>query len=309
MKLPKTPEGWAEADLFMKDNVVQAVFVQSSVDAMDHALCEGIYSFFTSRHGTMPTNQQHQQHQHPKKARKQQADLRNVRIEKNEVKKRLKQLRRSGNSPEEVSLLAQTFHSLVRKHSKLSKMAKRAEGRMSQSKQRKECHNDLQKFTRKILDDESFTAIQPTFSKQEAESYFTNTYASMPKSFTSPSWMPEAPSPTIPLVTCEFTEEEVENVIARSKSTSTPSPLDQIPYIVLKKCPSLMPALLHIFNKCWSSKCVPQAWKVGVIRLLGKKKAEADPSQPSNFRPIALTSCIGKVFTSVLKQRWMKYML
>ena len=69
-----------------------------------------------------------------------------------------------------------------------------------------------------------------------------------------------------------------------------------------------MPALLHLLNKCWSLKSVPQAWTVGVIRLLGKK-AEADPNQPSNFCPIALTSCIGKVFTSVLKQRRMNYML
>ena len=225
MKLPKTPECWAEADLFMKNNVIQAVFKQSSVDAMDHALRKGIYSFFTSRYGTTPTNQQHQL---PKKARKQQTDLKNVQIEK-EVKKRLKQLRRSGNSPEEVHLLTQTFHGLVRKHSKLSKLAKRVEGRMSQSKRRKECHNDLQKFARIILADESFTGIQPMFRKQEAELHFTNTYASALKSFTSPSWMPEVPSPTIPLVTCEFTEEEVENVIARSKTSSNPSPLDQIP--------------------------------------------------------------------------------
>ena len=84
MKLPKTPEGWAEADLFMKNNVIQAVFMQSSVDAMDHALCEGIYSFFTSRYGTTSTNQQHQL---PKKARKQQTDLKNVQIEKKEIKK------------------------------------------------------------------------------------------------------------------------------------------------------------------------------------------------------------------------------
>jgi hypothetical protein len=52
----------------------------------------------------------------------------------------------------------------------------------------------------------------------------------------------------------------------------------------------------------------PVIWKIGVMRLLGKKNAEEDPKLPKNFRPIALTSCIGKVFTSLLKQRWMDYM-
>ena len=54
---------------------------------------------------------------------------------------------------------------------------------------------------------------------------------------------------------------------------------------------------------------VPKAWKFGVIHLLGKKKAEEDPSQPSHFHPIALTSCVSKVFTSLLKQRWLSYMM
>jgi potassium voltage-gated channel Eag-related subfamily H protein 8 len=103
-------------------------------------------------------------------------------------------------------------------------------------------------------------------------------------------------------------EEEIALVLSRCKSSSCPGPVDQIPYIVLKKYPSLLTALCHIFNWCWMQKRVPAAWKVGVLRLLGKKKAEEDPSVPKNFRPIALTSCIGKVFTSVLKHRWMTYM-
>ena len=39
------------------------------------------------------------------------------------------------------------------------------------------------------------------------------------------------------------------------------------------------------------------------------KKAEDDPSKPTNVRPIALTSCNWKVFTSLVKQRWMSYMV
>ena len=34
-----------------------------------------------------------------------------------------------------------------------------------------------------------------------------------------------------------------------------------------------------------------------------------DPSNPSNFRPIALTSCVSKVFTSLVKRRWLAYMV
>ena len=175
--------------------------------------------------------------------------------------------------------------------------------------QRKECHRNLHAFAKKILNDDSHTSIQPSFSKHEAKSFFTSTCSATSKTFSLPSWMPEPSSPKIPMVTSEFTEEEVSHIIAKSKATSTPSPVDQIPYLVLKKCPSLTPALLHIFNSSWEQKRVPAAWKVGVIQLLGKKNAEVDPSKPNNFRPIALTSCIGKVFTSLVKQRWMSYMV
>lgn len=86
------------------------------------------------------------------------------------------------------------------------------------------------------------------------------------------------------MVATEFTEEERRHIILKSKSSSSPSSADQVFYVVLKKCPSLIPALLHIFKSCWILQKVPDAWKVGVICLLGKKKAEDDPSKPNNFR-------------------------
>ena len=180
---------------------------------------------------------------------------------------------------------------------------------MSAKRQRKRCHRDLHKFAQKIFEDDDCASIQPTFGKEEAESFFTSTYSASPRSFTQPSWMPQPPLPTVPMVTCEFTAEEVKRVISKPRSASSPSPVDQILYTVLKKCPSLLPALLHLFNHCWTTQMGPQAWKVGVIYLLGKKKGEKDPSQPSHFRPIALTSCVGKMFTCLLKQRWLSYML
>ena len=46
-----------------------------------------------------------------------------------------------------------------------------------------------------------------------------------------------------------------------------------------------------------------------MIRLILKEAAKTNPQEPGNFRPIALTSCIGKVFTSTLKNRWMDFTL
>ena len=68
-------------------------------------------------------------------------------------------------------------------------------------------------------------------------------------------------------------------------------------------------ALVDIYNACWCSASVPEAWKVGVIRLIPKGSAQDNPQDVANFRPIALTSCIGKVFSTILKNRWLAYML
>ena len=106
-----------------------------------------------------------------------------------------------------------------------------------------------------------------------------------------------------------FTVEVLSTVISGLKSSSAPSPADQVPYLVFKKCPSLLPALLHMFNCCWATQSVPAAWKVGIVHLLGKAKAADDSSNPSHFRPIALTSCVSKVFTSLVKKRWLSHMV
>lgn len=53
---------------------------------------------------------------------------------------------------------------------------------------------------------------------------------------------------------------------------------------------------------------VPPEWKLAAIKLVGKSSAVEDPTTPANFHPIALTSCVGKLFTTILKNRWLNYM-
>ena len=105
--------------------------------------------------------------------------------------------------------------------------------------------------------------------------------------------MPQAP--TTEFATDVIVAQEIEAVVKRTKS---PSPFDQVP-----RCPNLTAALIDLFNCCWVTKTIPLAWKTTGIKLLGKSSAIDSPSTPSN----ALTSCIGKIFTSILKGRWLDW--
>ena len=52
---------------------------------------------------------------------------------------------------------------------------------------------------------------------------------------------------------------EIMHTIKYARSRSSASPLDGISYKILKKCPSLIPALSNLYNLCWTSASVPQA--------------------------------------------------
>ncbi len=148
----------------------------------------------------------------------------------------------------------------------------------------------------------------PAQLRMHTPTYFSEEYSAQKHTFSQPQWMPSAPEPQHPLQCQEIQEEELHRALKRARSGSSPSPIDQVPYRVLKECPAVITPLLHIFNLCWSSGKVPQQWKQAVIRLIPKNSAKDRPNDLSQFRPIALTSCVGKLYTSILKERLMQFM-
>ena len=120
--------------------------------------------------------------------------------------------------------------------------------------------------------------------------------------------MPSPQPPTEEFYCEEIATEEVQSAIKHVKTASTPSPFDQVSYMIFKQCPSLRMALVDLFNYCWAQSEIPSQWKFAAIKLIGKSSAADDPTSPSNFRPIALTSCVGKLFTTILRNRWLSYM-
>ena len=188
------------------------------------------------------------------------------------------------------------FHLLLRQYQRISRAEKRRSSKHVAHNERSECAKHFNTFARRMLDEEGKQhGVQPCFDAATAQKFF---YHQDYKDFQAPQWLPEAPSP---FLEGPFTLEEFEGVIKRVNVSSAPSPLDQITYRVLCQCHSLWPALLNLFNACWEQHCVPSLWKRGVIRLIPKAAANEAPHLPANLRPIALTSCVRKVYTAMLK--------
>ena len=67
----------------------------------------------------------------------------------------------------------------------------------------------------------------------------------------------------------------------------------------------LVPSLERIFNNILQNGTFPVEWNIGVIKPIYKKKG--DKKSPANYRGITLTSCLGKLFTSILQSRLNKF--
>ena len=293
-------------DEHLRAQVVPLVLQADNIEDMNALLCRSIKDFLVANY---PPQKQHTCKRSGEKRECHQRALKAVREEKKAAKRQLRALRRRNDSPEEVRVLAIKFHQLVRQHCKLVKVEKRKERTRTMHQQRRDCHRNFWRFANTLFNDDSCSHVEPDFDEKTADSFFKKTYEPKAATFERPPWMKPSQPPSTPLPTDNISSDELQEVLKKCRSSSTPSPADQISYSVLKHCPSLIPALLRLYNLCWATKQVPSQWNVGVIQILGKSAADKDPSSPSNFRPIALTSCVGKVYTSILKRRWQHFMV
>ena len=67
----------------------------------------------------------------------------------------------------------------------------------------------------------------------------------------------------------------------------------------------IIPALAQIFNAVLSSGCYPAAWRGATLTPLHKK---GDWDISSNYRGIAVSSCLGKSLNAILNDRLTEFM-
>ena len=224
------------------------------------------------------------------------------------ARRELRRAIKEGKEDDIIKDIARKFHKMIRLHSRAKKEQLKARLNLEAGKARLECARNLWRYAAKILDGEE-DLIEPSFSVKDAEEFFKKVYSRPPSKFQRPQWLPPMNRPQVAFDDSAITLSEVAEVIRRTKNSSSPSPMDRVGYQIFKRCPGLLTALVDIYNSCWDLQTVPLAWKQAVIKLIPKERAKSNPAEPSNFCPIALTSCVGKVFTSILKNRWLHYMI
>lgn len=88
-----------------------------------------------------------------------------------------------------------------------------------------------------------------------------------------------------------FSIYELRKAIANAKQTS-PGKDGVCHNMLAHMSDRALGVVLKLFNKIWDTGKIPAKWKESVIIPI--PKPGKDPSNPSNYRPIALTSQLGK---------------
>ena len=97
-----------------------------------------------------------------------------------------------------------------------------------------------------------------------------------------------------------FSMDELRAAIHKAHDSATGP--DHIHYQMLKNLPDVaLDTLLRVFNDSWTTGHFPSAWSEATIIPI--PKPGKDPTNPGNYRPIALTSCLCKTFERLVNCR------
>jgi len=108
------------------------------------------------------------------------------------------------------------------------------------------------------------------------------------------------------LCTVDITSEVVFDKIIKLKDGKAPGDDGIIPEFLKKLASVISKPLAIIFRKSVAEGVVPQEWKRANITPLFKKGSRSDPG---NYRPVSLTSHIGKILEAIIKEKLLGHLM
>ena len=169
------------------------------------------------------------------------------------LKKALKQLKNNSAPSAEIQHVSHLLRSTLRSTSNQSTRFSIPHKQLDQF-----ISKNFWGFVKTVLDKPS--KILPSFSKETCIHYFIKILSSTwpNRKFIIPSWIPSLQKPTIPFNFEPPSYEKVTNVIRRTKTSGSPSPLDQSSIICFKRCPYLRTLLTNTIRAIYKSGRMPE---------------------------------------------------
>ena len=102
--------------------------------------------------------------------------------------------------------------------------------------------------------------------------------------------------------TSDYTPEELDRAIDQMKINKAGGP-DDIPSLIKNMPIQGRERLLKIINASWHKGYTPNMWRRAIIIPLLKK--DKDSEKVASYRPVSLTSCLGKIMERMVAARMM----
>ena len=103
----------------------------------------------------------------------------------------------------------------------------------------------------------------------------------------------------------EITSEEVLRAINDMKTNKSPGPDNIYPKVLKETKSEIVDTLKTVFNLSLHQGTVPADWKSANVTPIFKK---GDRNTPGNYRPISLTSVVGKMLESIIRDKIVNYL-
>ena len=140
--------------------------------------------------------------------------------------------------------------------------------------------------------------LAETFSKNSSSSNYSENFQKIKR--TKEKQKPNFSSDNLESYNKPFTISELEDALKKSNASAAGP--DGLYYQFLTHLPvQCLKILLRIFNNIWTAGAIPSSWKEATVVPI--PKPNRDPADPSNYRPIALTSCLCKTMERMVNGR------
>ena len=312
IKFPKSSDvkTWKELDQILSD-VLPTVFSARKIrcsksNDLVEEFDDWLHAFFLQHCG--PVDDEAASTPPPAESSKRHRGLERLRQQKNECKKAFKVLKKAGLYQSRAGRsVKKLWLKLIKLHNKLRCKVANQKSQWRKTLAQRKFKQDPHKYAQNLFKGESLNG-SPTCTKEEAEMYFKRLYHDEHRSddFSPLEGMERPPPPKFPFFDEPPNFKEVQRH-TRSKRNSACPGLNSLPYLIYKKCKAILRTAHLIFLKIFRNKDVPSNWATAFVVLLQKNKDVLN--DPSEFRPIAITNTLGKIFFSIISARLQKFMV